>query len=347
MKKVMKKAILALCLLVLLQTLSGCSLVTTPRDAVSELARIQIALDDTGYSMIGLMPDGTVRVNASFSTKGYTSDITTWKNIKKIAAGYMNVAAVGKDGNVMFDNLDNTKLYQGHEAWPRPLLDVSDWSDINSVACGTYHIAGLKKDGTVVVKIAEYWVSKNAIYSPADVSSWTKIVAIAAGMNYTAGLREDGTVVTSPALWTSTTTARTDKWTNVTAISGNQYGLVGLREDGTVLSAAPVGNIANDRGQYQISGWKNIVSVVACESIIVGLRKDGTVVVSGAEEPSSFVNEITNWTNIVSIDASDMLVIGYKADGGIVYVRTNADPNQSSFFAELDKWIETALSKQP
>lgn len=338
----MKKATLAICLLVLLQTLSGCHLFTAPSDKVSELARLQIALDDSGYSMIGLMPDGTVHVITFPSTTGYTSDVSVWKDVKKITAGYMNVAAISKNGSVMFDNLDTTRIYHGHDEWPRPLLDVADWSEIVSVACGTYHIAGLKNDGTVVAKNADYWGSINALYSPAEVSLWTDIVAIEAGMNYTVGLRKDGTLVTCPALWTSTTTTRIEKWTDLVAISGSQYGLVGLRKDGTVLAACPIGSIP-DRGQYQFSEWTDIIAVVACETMTVGLRDDGTVVVSGAEEASSFVNELASWTNIVAIDASDNLVIGYRKDGSIVYVRTKTDPNQDSIFTELDKWIENAL----
>ena len=86
-----KKSLVALCILLFIQLLSGCTLPKVPRDTATELSRIQIALDDASFRMTGLMADGTVRVNALTSTNGYTSDVTAWQNVRKIEIGRAHV----------------------------------------------------------------------------------------------------------------------------------------------------------------------------------------------------------------------------------------------------------------
>ena len=341
--------------LIIVLILSGCHNTSEPEDGTAGQKFVQVVLDDSYFRMIGLTADGNIHVNAveTTSTNKYTTDVTTWKGVKKIAAGYMNVAAVKKDGTVLYDNLNSEILYRGRSVivrepdgrevthminaeLPHPLLDVSDWTDIVSVACGNYHIAGLKKDGTVVARETDFEQPPGPGHNGVEVSSWTDIVEIAAGMNFTAGLREDGTVVTSPALWsTQYRTERTDTWTDVIAISASQWGLLGLRADGTVMAAGPM------KSQFLLSDWKDIQAVVSCENLSVGLRKDGTVVTSFSAFSAMDSKELASWTDIVAIEASDFLVIGQKADGSMVTMyNRNYSANITAFSEEFDKWNE-------
>ncbi len=127
------------------------------------------------YNTVGLKEDGTV---VAVGDNGYGQlDVSSWTNIKAIAAGTSYTVGLKEDGTV---------VAVGKNSYGQ--LNVSSWTNIKAIAAGMYNTVGLKEDGTVVA------VGDNG-YGQLNVSSWTNIKAIAAGTSYMVGLKEDGTVV--------------------------------------------------------------------------------------------------------------------------------------------------------
>ena len=125
-------------------------------------------------STVGMKKDGTV------VAVGYNGryDVSGWKDIVSVSAGYYHTVGLKKDGTVVAVGWNDDGQ-----------CDVSGWKDIVSVSAGGRHTVGLKKDGTVVA------VGWNDYGSQCDVSGWKDIVSVSAGGAHTVGLKKDGTVV--------------------------------------------------------------------------------------------------------------------------------------------------------
>ena len=127
------------------------------------------------FHTVGLKKDGTVV--AVGNNEDGKCNVSGWKDIVLVSAGYSHTVGLKKDGTVVAvgDNHYNQ-------------CDVSDWNDIVSVSTVYSHTVGLKKDGTVVA------VGYNED-GQCDVSDWNDIVSVSAGYFHTVGLKKDGTVV--------------------------------------------------------------------------------------------------------------------------------------------------------
>jgi hypothetical protein len=66
-------------------------------------------------------------------------DVSSWTNIKAVAAGMYHTVGLKEDGTV---------VAVGYSSYGQ--LDVSSWTNMKAIAAGTYHTVGLKENGTVV-----------------------------------------------------------------------------------------------------------------------------------------------------------------------------------------------------
>jgi len=250
---------------------------------------------------VGLKTDGTV---VAVGRNGYGEcDLSSWTNIKQVAAGteYYTVGL----------KTDGTVVTAGYKSsWGE--CDVSSWTDIKQVSAGIYHTIGLKTDGTVVA-------AGNNDYGQCDVSSWTNITQVAAGRYYcTIGLKTDGTVV---AVGNNDYGAcEVSSWTNIKQVAIRNSHTVGLKTNGTVVA---VGSNINSFGACEVSSWTNIKQVAAGISHTVGLKTDGTVVAVGG---NSFGEcDLSSWKDIKQVAAGDYYTVGLKTDGTVVAVGDNRD----------------------
>ena len=130
---------------------------------------------------VGLKRDGTViAVGWNLFDK---CDVSGWRDIVAVAAGYDHTVGLKRDGTVVAVGCN----------WD-DRCNVSDWRDIVAVAAGSSHTVGLKRDGTVVA-VGSNKEYKQNYAGQCDVSGWRDIVAVAAGKFHTVGLKRDGTVV--------------------------------------------------------------------------------------------------------------------------------------------------------
>ena len=195
-------------------------------------------------------------------------NVSDWKNIVAVSAGYVHTVGLKADGTVVATGRNECGQ-----------CDVSDWTDIVAVSAGGLYTVGLKADGTVVA------TTRNE-FGQYDVSDWTDIVAISVDDDITVGLRADGTVVA---------TGRNDHgqcdvsdWTDIVAVSAGAQRTVGLKSDGTVISAGY---------SYSASTWSNVVAVASSEVYdgtmnTAGLTADGRLLISWDRFDTS------DWTDI-------------------------------------------------
>lgn len=196
-------------------------------------------------------------------------DVSEWKNIVDISAGYYHAVGLKADGTVVstpFRGDPTDYPYAG-------ATYVSSWKNIVAISAGYFHTVGLKSDGTVV---STKYIYKDDIYNfgQCDVNDWSDIVAVSAGLYHTVGLKKDGTVVAVGN--NSNGQCDVNDWSDIVAVSAGLYHTVGLKKDGTVVSTEFRGKPYY--GECEVSDWTDIVAISAGASHTVGLKKDGTVV---------------------------------------------------------------------
>ena len=223
------------------------------------------------------------------SDNGQPLDVSSWTNIKAVAAGRYHTVGLQEDGTVVaVGNNDNFQLNVNDASWTS--------IHIKAVAAGVYHTVGLKEDGTLVA-VGYDGDGQTNVYT------WKNIKAVAAGGYHMVGLQEDGTVVAAGQ--NSFGQLNVSSWTNIKAVAAGVYQTVGLKEDGTVVA---VGNNGD------VSSWKNIKAVAAGLNHTVGLKEDGTVMVVGNG------GDVSSWTNIKAVAAGWYHTVGLKGDGTVVAV---------------------------
>ena len=113
--------------------------------------------------------DGTV-VATGRNTYGQC-DVSGWKDIIAISAGYYHTVGLKKDGTVVATGCNTFGIISGQ-------CDVSGWKDIIAISAGDHHTVGLKADGTVVA-------TGDNEDGQCDVSGWKDIIAVSAGLGHT------------------------------------------------------------------------------------------------------------------------------------------------------------------
>ena len=275
-------------------SLGGYMMTTQTKDVVNweDIVSVSVGTLHT----LGLKKDGTVvctnfiipdkvlpDYEDSSSDKGQLN-VSHWRNIVAVAAGYQHSVGLCDDGTV---------VAVGDNSFGQ--CEVSDWKDIIQIAAGRKHTVGLKRDGTVVsTKVP----ASEGDDGQCNTDTWTDIAYIATGSFTTIGVRKDGTVVAAGANALGQCDVAT--WTEIVAVAAGEYQTLGLREDGTVISTQirfPLStSFYPDYGQANTSHWTEIVAIAVTNQQAFGLKRDGTLVYSGLN--TTEVNESKNWSNI-------------------------------------------------
>ncbi len=204
-------------------------------------------------------------------------NVSSWTNIKTIAAGGSNTVGLKDDGTVVAVGFNYG------------LLNVSSWTNIKAVAAGVLHTVGVKEDGTVVAVGFNY-------YGELNVSSWTNIKAIATGYYHTVGVKEDGTVV---AVGFNYGQLNVSSWTNIKTIAAGGSNTVGLKDDGTVKA---VGD--NGYGQLNTFDWSNIRQPICYGVPAPDISSSTALIAFGAIELGSSATQSLSISNIGAAELS-------------------------------------------
>jgi hypothetical protein len=255
--------------------------------AVSTLDSL-IAAVRGGNFIVGVLPDGSVRIAGSGPVYTSVQNAASWSGIVAVAAGSNHLAGLKSDGSVVALGTDAT------------LTGVGGWSGVVAVAAGDKHTVGLKVDGTVVA------VGYND-YGQLDVGAWSGIVSIATGQYCTYGVKADGTVVAAgyddPDPVYHTGQFDLGGWSGIEAVAGGEVHSVGLKSDGTVVGAG-----SNDAGQLDVGTWSGIVALGASGRYTVGVKYDGTLVTAGAI--GSLLADLSTWRHVSVLTVSTAGVVG-------------------------------------
>lgn len=279
---------------------------------------------DVGHEhIIALKSDGTV-LAAGINTKGQC-DVSSWRNIIEVAAGYTFSAGLQSDGRVVLTGSDSFGKIDASA--------VSQWRNIVHISAHGCGLIALDKNGNVFVTGCNSETGEP--YSVDDSNrSLHNAVAVSAGNEHMLILLSDGTC---RALGNrSDAMCNVSSWRNIVSIAAaaggsigvnaagdvlytgvnnhNQYAYTGLRDIAAVASkgwhmvyitkSGYVGALGwSDSGRCNTSGWNNlpnkhIVGIAASAWNNLVLFDDGTVMLSGHPNLTSKVN-ISSWRGIV------------------------------------------------
>ena len=176
-------------------------------------------------------------------------DVTNWKNIKKIACGFVHAVGLTGDGTIVTavsdlpGNSGRKTLCNAFEV---------EWKNIVSISCGDVHTVGLRTDGTVIATGLNN-------YNQCDTSSWRDIIDISCARNTTIGLKKDGTIITTGESRGIFGHKDLSTWHDIIAIECRRDHLIGLKADGTVcvsgcddLSGVRIPDIYNRRENHSL-----------------------------------------------------------------------------------------------
>lgn len=257
-----------------------------------------------GCYTYGLKSDGTLMVSAEVTGGSNVvptyNDFTGWKDVSSFSSTSEGVAAVLKDGSVVYcgglaDELANSDL-----------KDVSKWSDVVQVAFGKHDILGLKSDGSIVCA---------GTVSVANLDDTKGYVQVECGC-YPMAVKADGTVKVFYWGWSDANIDEVSTWTDIKSVSSTWDHIVALKSDGTVVAAG-----SNAHSECDVEDWKDIVAVSAGMNFTLGLKSDGTVVAAGLNDNGQC--KVDDWSGITAIDAGYYHAVGMKSDGSVVAAGAN------------------------
>ena len=211
---------------------------------------------------------------------GSISEISKWRDIVAISAGYSHLVGIKADGTVVA--VGNNSDYQ---------CDISDWTDIIKVSAGYEQTIGLKADGTVVYA---GWLSEPDWNNVADVyaSDGTDRFILA--------VKKDGTVLFAGDAGYKDTRKAVLDWKNIVSVSSSEGQIFGLKSDRSVVLAAD--EMMLKYNPINMSNWKNVVAITGGASMF-GLRSDGTILLlklipNNVNVKNSNIQEVSGWSNI-------------------------------------------------
>jgi tetratricopeptide (TPR) repeat protein len=205
--------------------------------------------------MLGLKEDGTVVFHGNATTDA--GQVSSWRNVSKIACGAYHSLALKTDGTV---------LASGRNIYGE-VSGVEDWRGIRSIAAGEDFSVGVRNDGTVVY-------CGNTDDGRCAVDDWTGVSSIACGKRHTVGLLSDGTAIACG----ENTDGRCDVegWSGLVGIYAGATHTVGLRIDGTLVACG-----SNNYGECSVENYTDVVSVACGDGFTLILLADGTEIVLG------------------------------------------------------------------
>ena len=259
-----------------------------------------IAVAAGGRHTLGLKADGTVVAagitdgrevdfDAATSSNDYGQcNVSDWRDIVAISAGYIHSVGLKRDGTVVAVGSN----YCIHNVFYQ--CEVSEWRDIVAISAGGYITVGLKKDGTVIVTAGHEYGSYPPDNSQRKLLDWTNIVAVSGGGGDFIGLKSDGTVVAVGDEFYGQNNV--SGWRDVVALSSSRLNAYGLKSDNTVIATGDA-----RYGQFNVLGWRDIIAISCKNHYVAGLKRDGTVVAVG-------------WNAYTQCDVSDWNLGTYTND---------------------------------
>lgn len=229
---------------------------------------------------------------ANIAKGDYLDQISSWTDIKEIAAAQHHILGLKIDGSVLCAT--GSAYKDGRER-------VSDWADIVEICVDDDLSLGVMSNGRVVYAGGSSNKSRTS-----GLSNWSKIISVAIGDTHTVGLRNDGTVVATGS--NSHGQIDVSHWNDIVAIAADGYYTLGLKSNGRVVSAG-----SNKYSQIDVGSWSDIVAIEAGFRHCVGLKKDGSVVAAGSNEHGQ--TNVSSWRNIVSVSAGYRHTIAISSDG--------------------------------
>ena len=187
---------------------------------------------------VGLREDGTLL--ACGQSRHGECKVAHWRNIVHVVAGQDCTFGIKKDGRVLVaGNNRNGSLDVSH---------LENVADIAYAAPG--RILALLKDGTIARVGRENYMRKN-------FSSFRSIRQISAAPDYFAALGENGTVQLLAYFWQdSGVEAATTDWRDIIAIAAGRHHIIGWKSNSTLLSEMLHPDLANNKGQLNITRWE-------------------------------------------------------------------------------------------
>jgi len=163
---------------------------------------------------VGLRSDGTV-LATGWNGDGHR-DVTAWRDITAVAAGWRRTLGLLANGTVLAAG----RRSEGQR-------DVQSWREMVALSCGDWHSVGVRADGTALA------VGINRREQCA-VEAWRDLSAVAAGYLHTVGLRNDGRVLATGDRTTGA--CEVDDWEDAVALAAGSYHTVGVTAFGDVLA---------------------------------------------------------------------------------------------------------------
>ena len=222
-------------------------------------------------------------------------DVSNWKNIVSIAAGWQHTVGLKPDGTVVAVGNNDDKQ-----------CNVNNWDDIVSIATGWNHTVGLKSDGTVIA------VGNN--YSgQCDVSDWHDIVMISAGGNGTVGLKADGTVVFTGDEHRGDVDV--SDWSDIAFVATGEADTLGIKKNGTVVYCSnPVLGIG--------SVWENLSGVTKIsvgDGHAVALTSDGALTAVLYSYHDDYGQcDVSDWPKVIDVSAGGHSTVALLSNGAAI-----------------------------
>ncbi|ETR71244.1 MAG: hypothetical protein OMM_08251, partial [Candidatus Magnetoglobus multicellularis str. Araruama] len=267
------------------------------------LLSLVILLDENSYAVnkVGTSTTHTLSVttlNTVTCTGANTygeCDVSSWKDITQVAAGFSFSVALDITGTVYCTgNLFFTNA-----------CDVSSLNvdTIVYITAGDFHIVAVDDDGDVFAVGRDF-------EGQTDVGSWSNIIAVDAGSLHTLGLESDGDVVCTGD--NSRTQCDVSSWSGITQISAGGYFSLGLGNGNVEFTGW------NNNGQGNVTGWTNITHISAGTEHSVAVDNSGTPYAAGQNNNGQC--NVNNWTIIGEVVAGTTSTIGVQLNGELTVI---------------------------
>jgi len=240
------------------------------------------------------MEDGCVLVVGT--DQGNTMNVSEWKGIQSVAAGWMSSMGLRQDGTVYKTGLK------------RHLRDLA-WTDVAQLVNGPFGYGAIHRDHTVSLCFELQNEYEMAVMKDM-AASLGHVIDLAVGHQIAIGLKEDGKVVFAGMYDTPLASSAT-AWHDIVAVSAGYIHIAGLQKDGTVV-------VANDshhpyyRDLEDAANWTDIVQL-SSSKYLAGLKADGTVVVAGTDGSI----DTSDLSGIVQIAAAEDFICALDGDGNV------------------------------
>jgi hypothetical protein len=235
-------------------------------------------------------------------------NVSTWTNIKQVAAGFAYSVAVDYSGNVFFTGA----LYYGMA----DTSALSTASNISFIAAGPEHLIGVDTSNNVA-----FALGRNDCGQLDNVTSWTDIIQVSCGYDHTLGLKSDGSVECAVSNSTGCNQGQCEvsSWASITQISAAGYYSIGLESTNNEVLFAGI----NSSNQGAIAGLTNIKHISAgfTHAVVV----DNSNVPYAAGQNNNGQCDVTNWTVIDDVIAGYEVTIGIYDTGEVTVIGDTED----------------------